>query len=68
MIGLLKTVEEKDEWIEATINSLEELHEGYVDFNPEEKISSGQGNEVLNDEVLKRLTTQVKSIRDNVVY
>lgn len=68
MILLLKSIDNKDEWIEATINSLEELHESYEDFNPEEKISEGKGNEVLNDKTLQLLTKQIASIRENVVY
>ncbi len=68
MIALLKSVDDKGDWIEATINSLEELHENFETFNPEEKIANGQGNEVLNDQVLHNLTKQVASIRENVVY
>lgn len=68
MISLLKGVDDKGEWIDATINSLEELKETYDNFNPEEKIKSGQGNEVLNDEALQKITKQVASIRENVVY
>jgi len=68
MISLLKSVEDKGDWIEATINSLEELHENYEAFDPEAKIKEGKGNEVLNDEVLHRLTKQIASIRENVVY
>lgn len=68
MISLLKGIDNKDEWIEATINSLEELQESYASFNPEEKISAGQGNEVLNDKTLQLLTKQIASIRENVVY
>lgn len=68
MISLLKGIDNKDEWIEATINSLEELQESYDSFNPEEKISAGQGNEVLNDKTLQLLTKQIASIRENVVY
>lgn len=68
MIALLKSVDNKGDWVEATINSLEELHESYEAFNPEEKIREGKGNEVLNDEALSKLTKQVASIRENVVY
>lgn len=68
VIDLLESVDDKEEWIIATINSLQELYENYTKFDPMGKISEGKGNEVLNDEVLSRLTTQVDSIRTNVVY
>ena len=68
MISLLKSVETKDEWILATINSLDEMYENYLKFNPSEKIREGKGNEVLNDEVLANLTQQVSKIRSNIVY
>jgi hypothetical protein len=68
LVDLLNSVGDKDEWIVATINSLEELKANYMEFNPEEKIADGKGQEVLNDETLSRLTRQVDSIRSNIVY
>jgi hypothetical protein len=68
VIALLESVEGKEDWELATINSLQELYENYTKFDPMGKISEGRGNEVLNDEVLSRLTNQVDSIRTNVVY
>lgn len=68
VIDLLESVENKEEWELATINSLNELYDNYTKFDPEGKIQAGRGNEVLNDEVLSRLTNQVDSIRSNVVY
>jgi hypothetical protein len=68
VIDLLEGVQDKEEWEIATINSLNELYENYTKFDPMGKISEGRGNEVLNDEVLTRLTNQVDSIRTNVVY
>lgn len=68
LVELLNTVSDKDEWIVATINSLQELKSNYDEFDPEERIASGHGNEVLNDEALSRLTRQVDSIRSNIVY
>ncbi len=68
MIDLLKSVDNKDEWIIATIHSLDELYENYLKFNPNEKIKEGKGNEVLNDEALADLTRQVSKIRSNIVY
>jgi len=68
VVHLLKSVDNKDEWIVATTNSLEELYENYKKFNPEEKIKDGKGNEVLNDEVFARLSKQIKKIRSNIVY
>ena len=68
VIELLQGVDNKEDWEIATINSLNELYENYTKFDPMGKISEGKGNEVLNDEVLSRLTMQVDSIRTNVVY
>jgi len=68
VIALLESVENKEDWELATINSLNELYDNYTKFDPEGKIRDGRGNEVLNDEVLSRLTNQVDSIRTNVVY
>ncbi len=68
VIDLLESVDGKQDWEIATINSLKELYDNYTKFDPMGKISSGKGNEVLNDEVLSRLTAQVDSIRTNVVY
>ncbi len=68
VIDLLESVDEKDDWEQATINSLTELYNNYTQFDPKAKIADGKGNEVLNDEVLSRLTVQVDSIRSNVVY
>jgi hypothetical protein len=68
VIDLLESVDEQEDWIKATINSLQELYDNYKNFDPMGKIRDGKGNEVLNDEVLSRLTNQVDSIRTNVVY
>ncbi len=68
VIDLLEGVDNKEDWEIATINSLQELYDNYTKFDPMGKISSGKGNEVLNDEVLSRLTAQVDSIRSTVVY
>lgn len=68
VIDLLNSVDNKDEWEIATINSLQELYDNYTQFDPMGKIQSGKGNEVLNDQVLNRLSIQVDSIRTNVVY
>jgi len=68
VIDLLESVGDKEDWELATINSLTELYENYTKFDPMEKIRDGRGNEVLNDEVLSRLTNQVDSIRSNVVH
>lgn len=68
LVDLLNSVEEKDDWIRATINSLEELYQNYTEFDPMDKIREGKGNEVLNDEVLGTLTRQVNSIRSNIVH
>ena len=68
IIALLESVEGKEDWELATINSLKELDDNYTNFDPKGRIQEGRGNEVLNDEVLKRLTNQVDSIRTTVVY
>lgn len=68
VIDLLESVENKEDWEIATINSLQELYDNYTEFDPKGKIQEGKGSEVLNDEVLSRLTNQVDSIRTTVVY
>ncbi len=68
VVSLLKSIDEKDDWIVATTNSMEELYDNYKSFDPMEKISQGKGNEVLNDQTLERFTKQVASIRSNIVY
>lgn len=68
VIDLLESVDEKEDWELATINSLNELYDNYTKFDPMGKIRDGRGNEVLNDEVLSRLTIQVDSIRSNIVH
>lgn len=68
VIDLLESVDGKEDWEIATINSLQELYDNYTKFDPMGKISAGKGHEVLNDEVLSRLTAQVDSIRTTVVY
>ncbi len=68
VIDLLESVNDKEDWVIATINSLQELYDNYTKFDPMGKIRDGRGNEVLNDEVLSRLTSQVDSIRSLVVY
>ena len=68
LIALLNSIEDKDEWVVATINSLQEMYDNYTKFDPMGKIREGKGNEVLNDQVLSRLTVQVDSIRSNIVY
>jgi hypothetical protein len=67
VIELLESVDNKEDWEIATINSLKELYDNYTKFDPETRIAEGRGNEVLNDEVLSRLTVQVDSIRTTVV-
>lgn len=68
LVDLLNSVEEKDDWIVATVNSLDEMYANYTEFDPMEKIRDGKGSEVLNDEVLGRLTKQVATIRSNIVH
>jgi hypothetical protein len=68
LIELLKGIEERDDWVNRTLNSLEELYANYEEFDPYGKIQEGKANEVLNDEVLARLTKQVNTIRSGIVY
>jgi hypothetical protein len=68
VVDLLESIEDKDDWIIATTNSMRELYDTYQNFDPMEKIRDGKGNEVLNDETLSQLTSQVASIRQNIVY
>jgi hypothetical protein len=50
------------------LNSLRELYANYEEFDPYGKIQQGKASEVLNDEVLARLTKQVNTIRSGIVY
>lgn len=67
VISLLESVDSQEEWIAGIVSDLQELHQVYDNFDPEEKISSGKGNEVLKDEALQKITAQVAAIRKNVV-
>jgi hypothetical protein len=68
LVRLLESIEQKDDWVNATINSLKELYENYEAFDPYKRIQEDKANEVLNDEVLSTLTRQVETIRSNIVY
>jgi hypothetical protein len=68
MISLLKSIDNKGDWIEGLINSLEELKRNYEELNVEELLDDNKANIVLSDKVLERITLQVKKIRATVTY
>lgn len=68
MISLLKSIDNKGDWIEGLINSLEELKRNYEELNVEELLDDNKANIVLSDAVLERITTQVKKVRKTVTY
>lgn len=67
MVSLLENVDEKDDMVDQTITDLEELKTTFESFEAEEKINNGKGHEVLNDETLHSITSQVASIRKKIV-
>ena len=44
VIDLLESVDDKEDWEIATINSLNELYDNYTKFDPMGKIQAGRGN------------------------
>lgn len=67
LIKLLDSVQDKDEWVNGTIQNLNQLYENMDQFDAQGKIAEGKANEVLNDDRLSQITAQVASIRNGVV-
>ncbi len=68
MISLLKSIDNKGDWIEGLINSMEELKSNYEELDIDELLDENKGNVVLSDKVLERITIQVQKIRSTVTY
>lgn len=68
MISLLKSIDNKGDWIEGLINSMVELKSNYEELDIDELLDENKGNVVLSDKVLERITIQVQKIRSTVTY
>ena len=68
MISLLKSIDNKGDWIDGLINSLEELKSNYEELDVEELLDENKANLVLSDKILERITIQIKKIRTTVTY
>ncbi|MGD9327939.1 MAG: hypothetical protein PVH48_03165 [Cyclobacteriaceae bacterium] len=68
MISLLKSIDNKGDWIEGLVNSMEELKSNYEELDIDELLDENKGNIVLSDKVLERITIQVQKIRSTVTY
>ena len=68
MISLLKSIDNKGDWIEGLINSLEELKHNYEELDVSALLEENKANVVLSDSVLTRITKQVKKVRATVTY
>ncbi len=68
MISLLKSIDNKGDWIEGLINSMEELKSNYEELDIDVLLDDNKGNVVLSDKVLERITIQVQKIRSTVTY
>jgi len=68
MIGLLNSIEDKGDWIEGLINSLEELKNNYESLDIQEKISNNRADLILSDQVLYKISKQIEKIRATVTY
>ena len=68
MISLLKSIDNKGDWIDGLINSLEELKSNYEELDVTELLDENKANLVLSDKILERITIQVKKIRTTVTY
>lgn len=68
MISLLKSIDNKGDWIEGLINSMEELKANYEELEVDQLLDDKKANVVLSDKVLERITIQVRKIRGTVTY
>ena len=68
MIQLLKSIDDKGDWIEGLINSLDELKGNYAELTIQDQISSNRADLVLTDKTLERITVQIEKIRTTVTY
>lgn len=68
MISLLNNIQDKDDWIDGLINSMEELKRNYEALEVEELLSDNRTDLVLTDKTLERITLQISKIRKTVTY
>ncbi len=68
MIELLKSIDDKGDWIEGLINSLEELKSNYEMLDVQDQISENRADLVLTDKTLERITLQIEKVRTTVTY
>ena len=68
LLKLLNSLEDKDDWSIALINSLEELQKNYKEIGFQDKLAQNQGALIVTDETLRLITRQVASIRTNFTY
>jgi len=68
MIDLLSSIDNKGDWIEGLINSMEELKGNYEALEIEDQISDNRADLVLTDKTLEKITIQIKKIRATVTY
>ncbi len=68
MISLLKNIQDKDDWIDGLINSMEELKKNYEALEIEGLLSENRTDLVLTDNTLERITLQIRKIRNTVTY
>lgn len=66
LIELLKTLDQ-DDMVSGLVADLEGLKANYEQLDVQEKISSGQGGELMEDETLGEITNQVESIRSEII-
>lgn len=68
MISLLNNIQDKDDWIDGLINSMEELKRNYEALEVEDLLSDNRTDLVLTDKTLERITLQISKIRKTVTY
>jgi len=68
MISLLESTDNKGDWINGLINSLEELKSNYEELEIKDLLDENKANLVLSDKFLERITIEIKKIRTTVTY
>jgi hypothetical protein len=68
MIGLLNNIDDKDDWINGLINSMEELKRNYESLDVMDQLDENRTDVVLSDRTLERITIQIEKIRNTVTY
>jgi len=66
LINLASSAPQEDR-LTTVIADLKELKATYAELDIDEKIAQNQMNELLNDEVLTRLSDQVSKIRQDII-